>query len=285
MGDAWLMPIGGKKAFEHMEKTLLNSVEDGLFAWGLVPGKANTRKWKSMKRGDIISFVASNGFVMVFEIERKERDHERAKQLWGEDENGMTWELMFFMKKIFTIEISKRKFLESLGYSSRDALMGSRRMKGEHAEKFYSLFMERRKPPGIVVGDDEVYEKEAERIPDEELERLANTKSERVEFRGMRLKRSALVKAYVKKASGYKCEICGFSFKKPDGTGYVEVAHIMPLSKSLEDSPQNAVALCPNCHRMLDQGSIEVKKSILKKIIEKVPRARDSALKALKELE
>ena len=49
-----------------------------------------------------------------------------------------------------------------------------------------------------------------------------------------------------------KCEQC----KKPapfnrrvKGTPYLEVHHRTPLSKGGEDTVQNAIALCPNCHR------------------------------------
>ena len=48
------------------------------------------------------------------------------------------------------------------------------------------------------------------------------------------------------------CERC----KKPapfarrsDGTPYLEVHHRIPLAVGGEDTVENAIALCPNCHR------------------------------------
>ena len=53
------------------------------------------------------------------------------------------------------------------------------------------------------------------------------------------------------RANGY-CENCGkfapFN-RRIDNTPYLEVHHKQPLSKGGEDSINNAVALCPNCHR------------------------------------
>jgi 5-methylcytosine-specific restriction protein A len=37
--------------------------------------------------------------------------------------------------------------------------------------------------------------------------------------------------------------------RKADGTPYLEVHHKLPLSKGGPDTVENAVALCPNCHR------------------------------------
>ncbi|WP_196607201.1 HNH endonuclease [Pectinatus frisingensis] len=32
---------------------------------------------------------------------------------------------------------------------------------------------------------------------------------------------------------------------------YLEVHHVIPLSKDVDDTADNAIALCPNCHREL----------------------------------
>lgn len=49
-----------------------------------------------------------------------------------------------------------------------------------------------------------------------------------------------------------KCEACSTDapfIRKKDGTPYLEVHHKIKLSDGGEDSIQNAIALCPNCHR------------------------------------
>lgn len=53
------------------------------------------------------------------------------------------------------------------------------------------------------------------------------------------------------RAEGY-CEMCKkiAPFKrKKDNSPYLEVHHIVPLAAGGEDSLENVIALCPNCHR------------------------------------
>lgn len=49
-----------------------------------------------------------------------------------------------------------------------------------------------------------------------------------------------------------KCETCGRDapfVRKSSGTPYLEVPHEIPLGQGGDDTVENAVALCPNCHR------------------------------------
>lgn len=53
------------------------------------------------------------------------------------------------------------------------------------------------------------------------------------------------------------CESCDTSAPFPrasDGTPYLEVHHVIPLASGGEDTVDNAVALCPNCHRRAHYG-------------------------------
>lgn len=54
------------------------------------------------------------------------------------------------------------------------------------------------------------------------------------------------------------CESCNSSapfLRESDGTPYLEVHHITPLAQGGDDTFENAVALCPNCHRRMHFGS------------------------------
>ncbi|SFB88291.1 HNH endonuclease [Marinospirillum celere] len=42
--------------------------------------------------------------------------------------------------------------------------------------------------------------------------------------------------------------------RKSDGTPYLEVHHKTPLALGGEDTVENAIALCPNCHRKAHYG-------------------------------
>jgi 5-methylcytosine-specific restriction protein A len=53
------------------------------------------------------------------------------------------------------------------------------------------------------------------------------------------------------------CECCSkpAPFTREDGSPFLEVHHILRLADGGEDTVNNAVALCPNCHRELHYGT------------------------------
>jgi 5-methylcytosine-specific restriction enzyme A len=65
-----------------------------------------------------------------------------------------------------------------------------------------------------------------------------------------------VIAAVLKRASGV-CEGCKKQapfFKKSDGMPYLEVHHRKRLADDGEDTVENAIALCPNCHRQSHYG-------------------------------
>ncbi len=66
-------------------------------------------------------------------------------------------------------------------------------------------------------------------------------------------KRDPLVRAYVLEEACGKCELCSHPapFEDKDGDPFLEVHHVKTLAEGGADTADNAVALCPNCHRSL----------------------------------
>lgn len=54
---------------------------------------------------------------------------------------------------------------------------------------------------------------------------------------------------YLAKGVCGKCRQLAPFKRSSDGTPYLEVHHIVPLANNGEDTVENAIALCPNCHR------------------------------------
>lgn len=65
--------------------------------------------------------------------------------------------------------------------------------------------------------------------------------------------RDSKVKEYAERRAKGKCELCGKDapFKDSNGYPYLECHHIVWLSKHGEDTIENTVALCPDCHRRI----------------------------------
>lgn len=68
-----------------------------------------------------------------------------------------------------------------------------------------------------------------------------------------RYSRDPNVIAWVIEQADGVCEVCEkpAPFVRADGTAYLEVHHLRPLSEGGPDTTDNAVAACPNCHRAL----------------------------------
>jgi len=79
----------------------------------------------------------------------------------------------------------------------------------------------------------------------------------RVTVGSMVFVRSAEVVAYVLRLARGICEACESPapFSKPSGMPYLEIHHAIRLADGGPDTVQNAVALCPNCHRRAHHAS------------------------------
>ncbi|RQS11413.1 HNH endonuclease [Burkholderia sp. Bp9002] len=97
-------------------------------------------------------------------------------------------------------------------------------------------------------------------LPDDELERRARQapkKPARLSARTTVFDRDPNVIALVLRRAQGCCQECGDSapfMRKKDGTPYLEVHHRVPLALGGDDSLENAIALCPNCHRRMHFG-------------------------------
>lgn len=86
--------------------------------------------------------------------------------------------------------------------------------------------------------------------------------------------RDVQVKAWILKNAEGICECCDQEapFSGPDGRPYLEVHHVRKLAEKGADSTENAVAVCPNCHRELHYG--QYSKSLVEKLYEKISRLK-----------
>lgn len=81
----------------------------------------------------------------------------------------------------------------------------------------------------------------------------------------------AVVAWVLSEASGV-CECCSqpAPFTREDGTPFLEVHHVLRLADGGPDTTNNAVALCPNCHRELHYG--KEKQELVASMKKNIPR-------------
>ncbi len=111
--------------------------------------------------------------------------------------------------------------------------------------------------------DEELYQAVKQAIIDGDKKRGVRLESrisvypDAYEVKTMAFKRNADVIAEVLVRANGVCEKCvkEAPFKRAsDGTPYLEVHHIKRLADGGEDTVENAIAVCPNCHRELHYG-------------------------------
>lgn len=99
-------------------------------------------------------------------------------------------------------------------------------------------------------------EKQAKKLSDAELLKRAKQSGKKAGNRIVlttQFDRSVWVSEYTKRQANGFCQLCNQKapFNNKVGEPYLETHHIVWLSEGGEDSIQNTVALCPNCHRKM----------------------------------
>ena len=99
------------------------SSKDEFFAWGAVEGPVNIRNWKKIQSGDYILCVFDNKYQYLSKILDKTINKELAAKIWGLNNEGKTWEYMYFFDKpvkvnIPLISLSNYMNAKYLGFTS-----------------------------------------------------------------------------------------------------------------------------------------------------------------------
>ncbi|MFT5725904.1 MAG: 5-methylcytosine-specific restriction protein A [Desulforhopalus sp.] len=110
-------------------------------------------------------------------------------------------------------------------------------------------------PEEVLRKKQRIKEARAKRLKIDELERRAKVggKSGTRTVSTQTYERNPYVSELAKRKANGICALCKQSapFKNKKGKPYLETHHIVWLSEGGEDTVENTVALCPNCHRKM----------------------------------
>lgn len=112
-------------------------------------------------------------------------------------------------------------------------------------------------PEAALVELKELKDKQIRRLSDEQVaDQARRTSRKEVGQRSVRAtqyQRSPWVAEHAKRRAKGRCELCEgpAPFARKDGSAYLETHHIVWLARDGEDTIENTVALCPNCHRRM----------------------------------
>ncbi len=92
-------------------------------------------------------------------------------------------------------------------------------------------------------------------------EKMRNVSPERVEkLVSTTIRKDTKIINALKEATDYKCQFpnCGQRILKKNGSFYIEVAHIKPVSQNGQSILGNLIVLCPNHHKEFDFGDLKI---------------------------
>ena len=85
-----------------------------IHVWGVVPGNndINIGKWGKIKPGDVTLFAGNNKIFASAVVTLKSHNKELALELWGTDNQGETWEYIYFLDEVKELNIPYSIFKE-----------------------------------------------------------------------------------------------------------------------------------------------------------------------------
>ena len=274
-----------KDYLSEVEQKMLSNREL-LYIWGNQIAKKGS--WNKMRIGDYVAFYAKGEFVYVGKCILKKQSEALARNLWGNVPNkNVTWEFTFFLDEIRPISIPLSVIKELAGYKEKMVVQGFMPIdengmnnilkKYGSLVSFFDAYSSGIPTKDFVLLDELSLEEKPKSASLEEVDkifsegnpdiilkefeqRLSGEKPEIIEKKVSGVKRNRAIVKNMKEKYSNRCQICGFTFKKRDGNLYSEVAHIIPIHSAEigVDKPSNLIVLCPNHHKMLDFGAVEI---------------------------
>jgi len=92
--------------------------------WGARPTEGNARKFDQMQLGDYILFVVKGKIKLIGEVAWKLKNSDLAKNFWGENSDGETWENIYFIINEKELNLPAADLWKYLGYSENFAVQG-----------------------------------------------------------------------------------------------------------------------------------------------------------------
>ncbi|EPD54165.1 hypothetical protein HMPREF1210_00150 [Paenisporosarcina sp. HGH0030] len=110
--------------------------------WGVTQGKKdiNKNKWEKILVGDVAIFTAEMRIFASGIVTHKLHSSILAEELWGWKEDGVTWEYIYLLDEIKTLDIPVVEMNKIIGYSVNKAVMGFDVLNEKRSRLFFNAF-------------------------------------------------------------------------------------------------------------------------------------------------
>ena len=115
------VPIARVRSFlsdEVLDQLTEHHPSGDLFVWGLTPGGGGRGRtqWEKISPGDVALFSWDGKFRSCGRVTVKAENADLARELWGTDDDGQTWQLLYFLTEPATCAVPYEEFNETVGY-------------------------------------------------------------------------------------------------------------------------------------------------------------------------
>ena len=110
--------------------------------WGITPGKKDRKRkeWERIQKGDVTLFTANNKIFSTAVVTSKIHNRQLAEALWGWEEEGVTWEYVYFLDEVKNHVIPVAEFNGAVGYSLNYVIRGFRVLDENMSSKILEHF-------------------------------------------------------------------------------------------------------------------------------------------------
>jgi ribosomal protein S27AE len=108
--------------------------------WGIVPSKTNNSKYEKLSVGDRVVFSRNKKIFCTGKVSYKFENHGLSKHLWGLDDNGAAWSLMYTLTDIEETDITYSEFNATVGYAKNAIIQGFNVLSDEKSKAFETKF-------------------------------------------------------------------------------------------------------------------------------------------------
>ena len=247
------------------------STDGQIYAWGSISDKT----WKNLQINDFILIAHKGVYRYLTHVIGIEKNEVLAAGIWGRDANNKTWQHVYYLDKSHDIDISKDEMNRLIGYQENFILRGFIKVADKHIENIIETYGSTDEFISRAILHSEPYHPQLEQIESiDGLEQDYQTRENNLwnlpidrllrRIKDITLQpshkkasttfyeRSPIISVLAKRRADGVCQLCDRTapFAK-NGIPYLETHHIIWLSNGGEDTLENTVALCPNCHRKM----------------------------------
>lgn len=128
--DTVAQPVPLDRIARHVDQAVADRLREvfptgSAAVWGVTPGgrSVNAVKWERISEGDVAVFLQDKRATTYGLVAVKARSASLGGDLWGRDEDGETWEYVYFLKDVKQIDIPYSELNAMLGYEPGNNFM------------------------------------------------------------------------------------------------------------------------------------------------------------------